>query len=1256
MKTLFQLSESTKADQHHVTAFTRMNPPTTGHMQLIDKVHAVAKDHSADHSVVVSHSQDPKKNPLSSDQKKKHLKRFSSETNVVASSKEHPTILHHLSSLHKAGVTHAHIVAGSDRHDEMSKLTNAYNGKKAGHGYYKFKKITIHSAGERDPDAEGTSGVSATKQREHAASGNFKEFRKGVPSHVSDSHTKDLMNDVRNGQKTKKNEGLEMESLDNLFEKFMIEDSESFSDAELWNVVDQTSFSDLDPNENDSDFIETLVGESIEEDLDESRVLSILQRQRAKMKFKQRQPRMKRMRELKRKRMATPQRLTYRARTSALMMLRKRIAGQKGLSYHKLPPSQRYAIDKAVQARYGKNLDKLVGTLSKRTLPMIRKKEMTRLAKARGQNVTMPAQSKSLYQSYDVKEDPDYISTNNDHLLTPKVNMLLRLGLVDQDEIEKYRRALKIGEKALSSPELRSKILSMLDKILKMATDDPQTFARIRAMVVLKKNPQNEEKNISKDPLENDPLEVDPLKINKMDPTPEEGHLTLRKKMIRQHESKTFASLREKMKDQYDPLAEDKIAESLYNKSVKYNVSIDAVVEVYEDALKDSGNESVAFDAVNSFLANQQEAVNEKDSVVMDIPLLIRVLELAREDLKSDMDLHKVVEKLINIRNKGILTMDDYDYIAHIKEQVEQMDEVQRSADVNRVKVRLPDGRIVWRNDRRETGVQDEEVEQMDEAPLRAVSALVGYPKLNRKIATKGTPGSEDERNKAAAGLRKDRSGLGRRAYTGDQHYDVRREEVDQIDEKHLVNVTISDPNHTMVSKRKETMQRRASVTAKDREHAIDTAINHYKKQGYKVHDHQYVEKDFENTSPAPKVSKTSLLQDVKEEQIDEVASHSELAALAHKAYIAATSQGNGVMANHYLQRHKKHKALASKENKQGMKEDVDADSIFEIEMYVPEIHEARGDHLLTIQGGRGKGRKFMHKDTSVDDHLSAMEFHLKGYHVAKKSKLEATKNHHAKMYHKHKDQIEALGGVGNHLKESNAHKILAKKIQQMAIRKKMTDDALARHNAEQEKAEKEKKQGVAETNVSKYADLGATNDTTHFIKNTTTGKIVSPHRGRQDAEDALDANMRDSDDEFKIVRARKKQGVTEAKADPLGSWISHKEFTDPKIFKTREGAKAHAEKTGGTVNSSEGYHKLRKEKAVSEEGGAGEFGTPELTKNYARETPGQCQEILNMNTADMGDVIKDFKKSDAPQFKGKSVEKRRQMAIAAKLSSQDKE
>lgn len=65
-----------------------------------------------------------------------------------------------------------------------------------------------------------------------------------------------------------------------------------------------------------------------------------------------------------------------------------------------------------------------------------------------------------------------------------------------------------------------------------------------------------------------------------------------------------------------------------------------------------------------------EEKVDKKDTVTLDIPLLIRVLELAREDIKSDMDLHRVVEKLINIRNKGMLTMKDYNYISKIHEEV----------------------------------------------------------------------------------------------------------------------------------------------------------------------------------------------------------------------------------------------------------------------------------------------------------------------------------------------------------------------------------------------------------------------------------------------------------------------------------------------------------------------------------------------------------------------------------------------------------
>lgn len=60
-----------------------------------------------------------------------------------------------------------------------------------------------------------------------------------------------------------------------------------------------------------------------------------------------------------------------------------------------------------------------------------------------------------------------------------------------------------------------------------------------------------------------------------------------------------------------------------------------------------------------------------EDTITFDIPLLIRMLEYAREDAKTDMDLHKVVKKLIGIRDKGTLTMDDYAFVTKIKEEFE---------------------------------------------------------------------------------------------------------------------------------------------------------------------------------------------------------------------------------------------------------------------------------------------------------------------------------------------------------------------------------------------------------------------------------------------------------------------------------------------------------------------------------------------------------------------------------------------------------
>ena len=200
MKSFKQLVVEQKNDYNPVvTAFGRMNPPTTGHLKLIDKVKEIADKQKAPHVIAVSHSQDSKKNPLTPQQKINHLNRYSPGTHFVGASSNSPTILHHASNLYAAGHKHLIMVAGSDRVKEYHDLLNRYNGVEGKHGHFKFDKIEVKSAGHRDPDAEGAEGMSGSKMRQHAKNNDFSSFRQGVPSHVSDEHAKELMHDVRKG-------------------------------------------------------------------------------------------------------------------------------------------------------------------------------------------------------------------------------------------------------------------------------------------------------------------------------------------------------------------------------------------------------------------------------------------------------------------------------------------------------------------------------------------------------------------------------------------------------------------------------------------------------------------------------------------------------------------------------------------------------------------------------------------------------------------------------------------------------------------------------------------------------------------------------------------------------------------------------------------------------------------------------------------------------------------------------------------------
>jgi len=162
---------------HAVFTFGRFNPPTeAGHGKLVSAVKSHAEKVGAQHYIFPSHSVDKKKNPLSHGDKVGAMKKMFPNTNIVSNEGIRNTInvMKHLQS---KGHTHATMVVGDDRVGEFHNLLHKYNGKE-----YNFKKIEVKSAGHRDPDAEGSEGMSASKLRGLVAQGKRDEFI----SHYSD--------------------------------------------------------------------------------------------------------------------------------------------------------------------------------------------------------------------------------------------------------------------------------------------------------------------------------------------------------------------------------------------------------------------------------------------------------------------------------------------------------------------------------------------------------------------------------------------------------------------------------------------------------------------------------------------------------------------------------------------------------------------------------------------------------------------------------------------------------------------------------------------------------------------------------------------------------------------------------------------------------------------------------------------------------------------------------------------------------------
>ncbi len=183
--------------------------------------------------------------------------------------------------------------------------------------------------------------------------------------------------------------------------------------------------------------------------------------------------------------------------------------------------------------------------------------------------------------------------------------------------------------------------------------------------------------------------------------------------------------------------------------SAKYNVNEDAVLDRYllsrglnpkyvnKDIKVSHAKSNQFINWKNSHSAElQREAVDKRDVVMFDIPFLIRVLEYAREDAKTDMDLHKVVTKLIQIRNKGVLTMKDYNFVTRLKEHFE-IDEVlseQTDEAKKEFEKKAQDRSEIWRRKRLKI---DEDKYQDPMAATQTVGSEVdtdALPKRKREL------------------------------------------------------------------------------------------------------------------------------------------------------------------------------------------------------------------------------------------------------------------------------------------------------------------------------------------------------------------------------------------------------------------------------------------------------------------------------------------------------------------------------------------
>ena len=325
-----------------VFTFGRMNPPTIGHEKLANKIKEVARKENANPRIYLSHTQNPKKDPLSYNDKY----RFATKAFGIVKRSQSKQIFQILPEIEKEGFTDIIMVVGSDRIGEFDRVLQKYNGKD-----YNFNSIKTVSSGDRDPDAQGVEGMSGSKLRGVAMSGDEKTFKSGLASKLSDADKTKIYNLVRK----------------NLKEAIMNEWTEEDD------IIAEEALAEAGFDEKDYEALAEL-GEMYE--LNE--VLNISQRIAKSRVMRRIGKKLARARKIASKKMKGTAKIAQLAKKAAIKLFRKKLGGKKGEKYASLSPSDKMNIDKKVAKKKS-----VIAKMAQRLIPKVRKDAMARVQQAR---------------------------------------------------------------------------------------------------------------------------------------------------------------------------------------------------------------------------------------------------------------------------------------------------------------------------------------------------------------------------------------------------------------------------------------------------------------------------------------------------------------------------------------------------------------------------------------------------------------------------------------------------------------------------------------------------------------------------------------------------------------------------------------------------------------------------------------------------------------------------------------------------------